>query len=112
MNQTIITLKKGEGRLLKSGGLWIFDNEIADVKGDFENGDMVSVQDFDGYPMGQGFINVNSKIRVRMLTRNPQTLIDDEFFFQVSIQINHMHKSCYFLQILFVIQHQFHIINQ
>ncbi len=82
MNRTIITLKKGEGRLLKSGGLWIFDNEIADVKGEFENGDLVSVQDFDGYPMGKGVINVNSKIRVRMLTRNPKAEINEEFFYK------------------------------
>ncbi len=82
MNHTIVTLKKGEGRLLKSGGLWVFDNEIADVKGTFENGDVVSVQDFDGYPMGQGVINVNSKIRIRMLTRNPKAVIDDEFFYK------------------------------
>ncbi len=82
MNHTIVTLKKGEGRLLKSGGLWVFDNEIADVKGTFENGDVVSVQDFDGYPMGQGVINVNSKIRIRMLTRNPKAVIDNEFFYK------------------------------
>lgn len=82
MNDTVITLKKGEGRLLKSGGLWVFDNEIAEVKGNFENGDLVSVQDFDGYPMGQGVINVNSKIRVRMLTRNPKAEINEEFFYK------------------------------
>jgi len=82
MNNTVITLKKGEGRLLKSGGLWVFDNEIAEVKGNFENGDLVSVQDFDGYPMGQGVINVNSKIRVRMLTRNPKAEINEEFFYK------------------------------
>lgn len=82
MNNTVITLKKGEGRLLKSGGLWVFDNEIAEVKGNFENGDLVSVQDFDGYPMGQGVINVNSKIRVRMLTRNSKAEINEEFFYK------------------------------
>lgn len=82
MNHTIVTLKKGEGRLLKSGGLWVFDNEIADVKGTFDNGDVVSVQDFDGYPMGQGVININSKIRIRMLTRNPKAVIDNEFFYK------------------------------
>lgn len=82
MNQTIVTLKKGEGRLLKAGGLWVFDNEIAEVKGDFDNGAVVSVQDFDGYPMGQGVINVNSKIRVRMLTRNAEAVIDEEFFYK------------------------------
>ncbi|MBQ7972516.1 MAG: class I SAM-dependent rRNA methyltransferase [Lachnospiraceae bacterium] len=82
MNSAIITLKKGEGRSLKAGSLWVFDNEIARVEGKFENGDVVSVADFDGYPMGQGVINVNSKIRVRMLTRNPEAVIDEEFFYK------------------------------
>lgn len=74
-----VTLKKGEGRLLKSGGAWIFDNEIADTEGTFLNGDVVRVRDFDGYPMGRGVINMNSKIRVRMLTRDKDTTIDREF---------------------------------
>ena len=33
MRQSIVTLKKGEGRLLKSGGAWIFDNEIDSIMG-------------------------------------------------------------------------------
>ena len=49
MRQAIVTLKKGEGRLLKSGGAWIFDNEIDSIMGEFENGDIVIVHDFDGY---------------------------------------------------------------
>ncbi len=60
-----VVLKKGEGRLLKSGGAWVFDNEIAEVKGSFLNGDVIRVSDFDGFPMGKGVINTNSKIRVR-----------------------------------------------
>ena len=76
---TIVTLKKGEGRSLKSGGMWIFDNEIASIVGTFHNGDIVTVHDFDGYPMGKGFINQNSKIRVRMMTRNHRQEIDREF---------------------------------
>ena len=76
----IVTLKKGEGRLLKRGGAWIFDNEIARVSGDFSNGDIVDVADHDGYPLGKGFINVNSKIRVRVLTRNPEQEINDDFW--------------------------------
>lgn len=76
---TIVTLKKGEGRTIKSGGLWIYDNEIASITGHFKNGDMVIVHDFDGYPMGQGFINQNSKIRIRMMTRKDDTVLDDAF---------------------------------
>ncbi len=68
MNSCVI-LKKGEGRSLKKGGLWIYDNEIEEQKLFDENGCIVDVLDFDGYFLGNGFINTNSKIRVRMLTR-------------------------------------------
>lgn len=78
---TVVTLKKGQGRSLKAGGLWIYDNEIESVMGTFENGSIVTVRDFDGYPMGKGFINQNSKIRIRMLTRNISQEIDREFFY-------------------------------
>lgn len=78
-NLAIVTLKKGEGRTIKSGGMWIFDNEIASIAGHFENGDIVLVHDFDGYPMGKGFINQNSKIRIRMLTRKTDKVIDGDF---------------------------------
>ena len=79
MSEAIVTLRKGEGRTIKAGGAWIFDNEIDSVLGSFENGDIVIVHDFDGYMMGRGFINTNSKIRVRMLTRKKDQLIDDDF---------------------------------
>ena len=39
MGLPVATLKKGEGRMLKAGGLWIFDNEIDSIMGEFENGD-------------------------------------------------------------------------
>ena len=67
MSLAVVTLKKGEGRLLKSGGMWVFDNEISSIMGSFVNGDIVLVHDFDGYPLGRGFINTNSKITVRLL---------------------------------------------
>ena len=79
MSETIVTLKKGEGRTLKAGGMWVFDNEIESIMGRFENGSIVTVHDFDGYPMGRGFINQNSKIRIRLMTRNVNQEIDHEF---------------------------------
>ena len=77
MENTIVTLKKGEGRTIKAGGAWIFDNEIDTIKGTFKNGAIVTVQDFDGYPMGKGYINQNSKIRVRMMTRKKNQEVDE-----------------------------------
>ena len=46
MRQAIVTLKKGEGRTIKAGGMWVFDNEIDTVTGTFENGEVVLVHDF------------------------------------------------------------------
>ena len=79
MSLAVVTLKKGEGRLLKAGGMWVFDNEIASVMGSFLNGDIVLIRDFDGYPLGKGFINTNSKITVRLLTRDENRKIDRRF---------------------------------
>ena len=79
MGQAVVVLKKGEGRTLKSGGAWVYDNEIASVTGSYEDGDMVIVRDFDGYPMGRGFINRHSKIRVRLMTRHVDQEIDRDF---------------------------------
>ena len=64
-----VTLKEREGRFLKSGGDWVYDNEIAAVSSGVTDGGLVQVQDFDGYVMGVGFINRRSKITVRMLSR-------------------------------------------
>ena len=79
MSEAVVTLKKGEGRTLKQGGLWIYDNEVESIMGSFEDGDIVIVHDFDGYPMGRGFINRNSKLIVRMMTRDRDTLVDEAF---------------------------------
>lgn len=74
-----VYIKKGQGRALKSGGLWIYDNEIDRTEGEFENGDMVNVFDFDGYPLGCGFINTRSTITIRMMSRKPHTVVDEDF---------------------------------
>ncbi|WP_044956892.1 class I SAM-dependent rRNA methyltransferase [Butyrivibrio sp. LC3010] len=71
-------LKKGEGRTIKAGGAWVFDNEINRVEGDFENGDIIEVLDHDGYFMGYGFINTHSKIRVRMMSRRKENPVNEE----------------------------------
>ncbi len=67
MYHTTVTLKKGEGRTIKAGGMWIYDNEIDRIEGSFENGDIITVADFDGYILGYGFINTRSRLTVRML---------------------------------------------
>ena len=79
MESAVVRIKKGEGRSLKAGGMWIYDNEIDTIKGDYVNGDMVFVEDFDGYPLGHGFINTNSRLTVRIMSRKKDTVVDDDF---------------------------------
>lgn len=74
-----VIIKKGEGRSFKAGGLWIYDNEIDRINGEFENGDIVEVLDFDGYFLGKGFINAKSKIMVRIMTRHRDVEINRDF---------------------------------
>lgn len=74
-----VKIKKGEGRSFKAGGLWIYDNEIDKIQGEFVNGDIVDVVDFDNYFLGRGFINTNSKITVRIMTRKKDEMIDRAF---------------------------------
>ena len=74
-----VVLKKGQGRSLKAGGLWVYDNEVDKITGEFLDGDFVDVLDFDGYFLGKGFINTKSKIIVRIMSRVKGQEIDREF---------------------------------
>ncbi|MBQ7064092.1 MAG: class I SAM-dependent rRNA methyltransferase [Firmicutes bacterium] len=74
-----VYLKKGEGRHFRSGGLWIYDNEIDRVEGAYENGDIVQLADDAGHILGSGFMNDHSKIRIRMMTRQSSQAVDADF---------------------------------
>ena len=77
--KAVVKIKKGEARSLKSGGLWIYDNEIDQITGEFVNGNLVYVHDFDDYYLGCGFINTNSKITIRIMSRVKGQEIDHDF---------------------------------
>lgn len=77
-----VTLKEKSGRQLKQGGLWIYDNEIAKIEDGINDGDIIRIEDFDGYPLGIGFINRKSTIQVRVLTRKSDVEINREFIYK------------------------------
>ena len=79
MKEASIRLRRGEGRSFKAGGPWIYDNEIGEVLGDPSDGDVVAIEDYNGYPLGVGFLNRASTIAVRVLSRKPGTVIDEAF---------------------------------
>lgn len=77
-----VILKEKSGRQLKQGGLWIYDNEIAKIEDGINDGDIIRIEDFDGYPLGIGFINRKSTIQVRVLTRKSDVEINREFIYK------------------------------
>lgn len=93
MYQATVTIKKGQGRTLKSGGMWIYDNEIDTIRGAFENGDLVNIEDFDGYFLGYGFINTKSKLTVRLMSRHKNQPVDRELLHRRVLQAWEYRKS-------------------
>ncbi len=77
-----VTLKRNEGRTVSAGGLWIFDNEIDQIDGAYENGDIVKVVSYKDDFIGYGYINDHSKIMIRILSRRKDDVIDEAFFYE------------------------------
>ena len=70
---------KGE-KHIKTGHPWVFGEEITDVNGAYENGDIVDVYSQKDRFLGSGYINDNSKIRVRIISRNANDKFDEAFY--------------------------------
>ena len=80
--RAVVRIQKGKGRTLKSGGAWIYENEIDKIEGVCKDGDLVTVEDFDGYFLGIGYINRCSTITVRIMSRIKGQEIDNDFLEQ------------------------------
>ena len=70
---------KGE-RAARHGHPWVFSDEITDVSGEYTNGDLVDVYSSKDKYLGTGFINDNSKIRVRIISTNANDKFDEAFW--------------------------------
>lgn len=70
---------KGE-RALRGGHPWVFEGEVTAVTGACENGAIADVYSQKGRWLGAGYYNDNSKIRVRLLSRNPNDRFDAAFY--------------------------------
>lgn len=74
-------LRKKIGDRVINGHPWIFANELGDSEGTAEPGDIVEVYSYNGSFVGKGYINPASQIRIRLLTRNKDEEINDQFFY-------------------------------
>lgn len=70
---------KGE-RAARGGHPWVYADEITDIEGSYANGDLVDVVTGKGKYLGTGFINDNSKIKVRIISTNTNDKFDDAFW--------------------------------
>ena len=82
MENGAVYLKKGEGRSMKAGGPWVYDNEVERIEGEPLDGDVVSVHDYNGFCLGKGFLNRRSKLRVRMMLRIRNKETDADFLWR------------------------------
>lgn len=65
---------------IKKGHVWVYGEEVTDVIGEYRNGDLVDVVTKKGRFLGTGFINDNSKIRIRIISKNANDKFDAAFF--------------------------------
>lgn len=78
---TKVFLKKKIQNRVMNGHPWIFGNEVNNIEGDVTAGDTVEVYTHQGFFVGRGYINPQSQILVRLLTRNRDEQISEEFFY-------------------------------
>ncbi|RPE09804.1 class I SAM-dependent rRNA methyltransferase [Chitinophaga lutea] len=78
---TKVFLKKKIQNRVLLGHPWIFGNEVGQIEGEVSPGDIVDVFTHNGVFVGRGYINPQSQILVRLLTRNKQEQVNDAFFF-------------------------------
>ena len=66
-------------RSLKAGHPWVFEGEVIDAE-PCANGSVVDVFEENGTWQGAGLVSQNSKIRVRIVTRNANDRVDGAFW--------------------------------
>ena len=75
-----IILNKGEENNVLIGFPWVYNNEIYTFDGEIINGDVVKVLTYDRKFVCYGFLNIESKLMVRVLSLNEEETIDENFF--------------------------------
>ncbi|MCM1545312.1 MAG: class I SAM-dependent rRNA methyltransferase [Ruminococcus sp.] len=76
----IVTITEKAERSIRNGHVWVYGEEITNIFGEYENGSLVDVLTKKGRYLGTGFINDNSKIRVRIISRNANDKFDSAFY--------------------------------
>jgi 23S rRNA (cytosine1962-C5)-methyltransferase len=78
---TKVFLRKKISRRVEMGHPWIFANEVNTTEGDLTGGVVADVYSHDKRFIGRGYVNPQSQIMVRLLTRNKAEVVNDQFFY-------------------------------
>lgn len=73
-------LHSGKNKKVENGRPWVYIDEINEYDGEYENGDIVEVYGPRKNFIGKGYINDQSKITIRIMTRNIDEEINEDFF--------------------------------
>lgn len=76
---TYTVTPKAENAIVK-GHPWVYDAEILNTEGETANGGLVDVVSKKGRYLGTGFLSQQSKIRVRLISRNANDRFDEAFW--------------------------------
>ncbi len=77
---TRIYLKKKISRRIENGHPWVFANEVEKTVGEYNGGDIIELVTHEGKFVGRGYANPKSQILVRLLTRQKEEMINEDFF--------------------------------
>lgn len=75
-----VKLNPNEEENILKGFPWVYNNEVHSFEGNIQNGEVVEVISFDKKFIAYGFLNISSKLMVRILSLNKDDIIDKEFF--------------------------------
>ncbi|NDC76878.1 MAG: class I SAM-dependent rRNA methyltransferase [Chitinophagia bacterium] len=75
-----IILRRRIGQRVLGGHPWVFGNEIDKIDDGLADGDIADVMTHEGEFVGRGYVNTQSAIVVRILTRDRGEAVDAAFF--------------------------------
>ena len=76
-----VYLRNKIGQRVVNGHPWVFANEVDKIEGGPSGGEIADVYSHDKKFIGRGYINPKSQILVRLLSRDRNELINEQFFF-------------------------------
>ena len=88
-------LKPNHQKRIKDGHLWAFAGEIVENLRDLTPGDRVALCSSNGKLLGHGYVNPNSLIAVRLMTRGEEKWNNDLIRFRIESAVKYREAKCF-----------------